>query len=99
MLKDDPDPLPQATQRLAIEISDICALNEDSACGRAFQQVQRSQQRALAGTRATYDPEYLAGADLDIDILKGLELGSRGVVCFADATGLDHDPAIVPEAR
>ncbi len=95
MLKDDPDPLPQPPQRLAVQVCDIDALDQNTSGRGALEQIQHPQQRAFAGARTADDSEHLARADAEVDSLQGFEGGCRSVVGFSDAAGLDHSPPIL----
>jgi hypothetical protein len=90
VLKDDTDPLPQAPQRLTVEIRDIHAFDQDAPARWALQQVDHSQQRAFAGARTADDSKDLAFGDLQVYSPQGLKDGIRSWVGLAEAANLDH---------
>jgi len=92
MLKDDADALPQAPQRLTIQVCDIGTFHPNTPGRGTLEQVDHPQQSALTGAGAADDSEDLALGDLQVNPTQGLEGASRSLVGFADGPDLDHSP-------
>src|SRR5882757_5423838 len=101
MLKDNADALSEAPQRLTIEVRDIYAFDPHAPRGRTLEQVDHSQERALAGPGTADDSEDLALTDLQINSAQRLKDAGWSVKGFADAPYLDHCRWVMPwsEAR
>ena len=72
------------------QLRDIAAVNQNATAVRSFQEIQRANQRALAGTRGADDAEDLALLDAQVDVGNGRYVTSVHDVVLGDVFNVDH---------
>ena len=73
MLEDHADPLPPTAELTGREAGELRVVEEDTTRRRALEQVEATDERALAGTAVADDAEHLTLGDLQGDPLQRLD--------------------------
>ncbi|MNZ94428.1 hypothetical protein D3C78_1135340 [compost metagenome] len=70
VLEDHADPPAQGDQLVLVEDADVHTVDAHPAAARLLQTVEGTDQRRLAGAAASDDPEDLATADAQVDVVE-----------------------------
>ena len=73
MLKDHANGTANIAKICVAELRQILAVNDDAAAGRAIEQIDAANERALTGAGSTDDAEDFSWADRNRDVLERLE--------------------------
>ena len=90
VLEDHADVRTQLAQLLALEVGDVDAVDDDTALGRALEQVEQAHERRLARARFADDAEDVAILDGQVDVLERAVVAVAGVVHLAHVDQFYH---------
>jgi hypothetical protein len=77
------------------ERGDVFAVDQDAALVGAFEQVERTDECALAGAGTADDAEDLALGDVQVDVLQGDDVALVGLVGLVEVLDADHGRSIL----
>src|SRR5579862_6061380 len=77
ILEDDLHPTPKLTPVVLAQPRDLTALELDASLGGRDETEKGAAQRRLAAARLAHEPEHLAFAQLERDVVDGAHCGAR----------------------